>query len=78
LPDEVKASGFITAQTDSLPPEDSTTPDQSNPTEPTEPADETPKEDSTAAESVTELAKKAQNPMSSLLLEMAIAQASVN
>ena len=37
LPDEVKASGFMTAQSDSSPPKDSTTPDPSNPAEPTEP-----------------------------------------
>jgi hypothetical protein len=67
LPDAVKASGFMTAQTESPPPEDSTTPDESNPAEPTKPADETPKEDSAAAESVTELAKKAQNPIANLI-----------
>lgn len=40
----------------------------SNPTEPTEPPEETPKEDSAAAaESVEELAKKAQNPIANLI-----------
>lgn len=67
LPDEVKASGFMTAQTDSLPSEDSTTSDPSNLAEPTESADNTPKEDSTEAASVTELAKKAQNPIANLI-----------
>jgi hypothetical protein len=67
LPDEVKASGFMSAQTDSLSPEDSTAPDPSNLDEPTEPADETPKEDSAAAAWVIKLAKKAQNPIANLI-----------
>ena len=67
LPDEIQAREFITAQTKTLP-EDSTTPEQSNPAEPTEPLEETPQEDSTkAAESVEELARKAQNPIANLI-----------
>ena len=67
LSDEIQAREFITAQTETLP-EDSTTPEQSNPAEPTEPLEETPQEDSTkAAESVEELARKAQNPIANLI-----------
>jgi hypothetical protein len=64
LPNEIQASDFITAQTAPLL-EDSTTPGQSNPAEPTE---EIPQNDSTeAAESVEELARKAQNPIANLI-----------
>jgi len=54
LSDEDKARGFLTAQTDSVPSENPTTP-EANPKE------------SSAAESETELAKKAQNPIANLI-----------
>lgn len=67
FPDEIQTREFITAQTETLP-ENSTTPEQSNPAEPTEPLEERPQEDSTkAAESVEELARKAQNPIANLI-----------
>ena len=67
LPDEIQAREFITAQAEPLP-EDSTTPEQSNPAESTESPEEPPQKDSTkAAESVEELARKAQNPIANLI-----------